>query len=201
MGASSSPLLLLVAIPALVMMVVWYWPMFSVEPSSTQATLSKVDTFLWSRLATVRERDYTYTSGDEFRPIACLHPLELTRRGDVSLIEAPEQAGTHVAVTPLPGDTLYHLAFTIDADELTLLAIHQMYLPGWVVSIDGKDVSRETLESWLATDGRMRVWVPKGRCELRATYDGPGGWRVRNGIILAVLAGAAGVMVVDRRRV
>jgi hypothetical protein len=225
-----APLLLLLAV-VLTASAIWYWPMFSIAPGSTKVTLAKVDALLWSRLATVRDRDYTYTSGDEFRPITCLYPLQLTRRGDVSLIDPPEApspkalspeapplppeahppeahppelartpAPSRITATPLPDHTPYRLAFTIDATEPTLLPIHQMYLPGWVVSIDGKDVSRETLESWLATDGRMRVWVPKGRCELRATYDGPIGWRVRNGIIIAVLTGAVGVMIADRRR-
>ncbi|MCE1170942.1 MAG: hypothetical protein LWW84_06390, partial [Azovibrio sp.] len=92
--------------------------------------------------------------------------------------------------SPEPESTPFRLAYRLDGKEAADLVINQIYLPGWRVFIDGREVPRQTIESKLLKDGRMSVSIDAGRHALIAWYDGPLYAGLRNLLILAVAFGA-----------
>ncbi len=73
------------------------------------------------------------------------------------------------------------------------LLINQFYLPGWKVLVNGKPVpftetpvdSQDSLSWGPGKGGRIRVNFPApGSYDVRAWYDGPLNWRLRNALML-----------------
>lgn len=131
---------------------------------------------LQEEIARRRARDLSswqrYAALDEFRPKS-VHGRPLSPRGTTPLLEV----GREASATPASTSTESHLRYQIDSGGPVEVTLHQSYLPGWRVRIDGRDVPREDLEVRLTEEGWMRVSIPPGRHSLDALYDGPPGWR------------------------
>ena len=91
---------------------------------------------------------------------------------------------------PLPDHNAHRIHYRVRSDVATTATIQQLYLPGWIVRVDGRLLSSKTLEDWLRPDGRMRFPVPAGVMHVvEAHYGGPPGWPLRAGLF------AAGVLI------
>lgn len=157
-----------VVAPALLLLaVLWYRQQFLPQEGSVplQAEIARRrarDLASWQRFAAL----------DEFRPKSVLERPP-SPRGTTPLLEV----GREASATPASTSTESHLRYQIDSDEPVEVTLHQSYLPGWRVRIDGRDVPREVLEVRLTKEGWMRVSLPAGSHNFDALYDGPPGWR------------------------
>ena len=62
----------------------------------------------------------------------------------------------------------------------TAVVIEQLYLPGWEVSLDGRELARTTLDGSLTPEGFVRLaLLQAGTHRLEAAYGGPPGGGVR----------------------
>lgn len=152
-------------IPALV----WYRQQFFPQPGGYS---------LKAEVAAQRAQDLRswqrYANTDEFRPLTAVRG-RMQPRGAEPLVAAT--SGARAAASK--ESTASHLRWRIEAPAAGEAIINQIYLPGWRVYLDEKPVARETLESRLTADGRMRVGFSAGSHELEAYYGGPpgAGWR------------------------
>lgn len=90
-----------------------------------------------------------------------------------------------------PRHTPFMLEYQLSGDATTAITINQLYLPGWVVTVNGNRLEREDIERGLRPDGRMQVALPPGTWRIQAWYDGPPGWRMRDWSLLVLSAMAA----------
>jgi len=89
----------------------------------------------------------------------------------------------------LPRNNKFRIAYRVSTEGSATILINQLYLPGWKVLVDGKEVPRRTLERGLLADGRIQVRLSGGSRIVRAYYGGPPGWWLRDLIMaLGVLA-------------
>ncbi len=125
-----------------------------------------------------------FADANEFLPKTVRKPGALVpRRGDIPIVEALGEA----RVEPLEGNTPYRIRYLVVSPEPVDVRINQLYFPGWRVLVDGRDVGSAALEAKLPDDGRILVALPPAAHRLDAFYDGPPGWRVRDGAIGLVL--------------
>jgi hypothetical protein len=167
----------------------WYRPMFYPRVGSSS---------LAEEVQRQRALDLTtaqrYAAVGEFRPLtATPDPRE---RGAEPLI-----ASAGVPLLPLPQNTPSHMRYRrADTSQTTDATIHQLYLPGWRVVVDGQSVPREVLESGLTTEGDMTVRLQPGARDLEAYYDGPPGWKLRGTLCAIGLAAFLALCVREQRR-
>lgn len=109
-----------------------------------------------------------------------------------ALVEAPADTGW--AVTALEEHGAHRLRFMLSGPAAGWVTINQLYLPGWVVRLNGVEVSDALLRGQMLPDGRMAVAVPPGTHVLEAWYDGPPGGRLRGALMLMALLVAGGVL-------
>jgi len=84
------------------------------------------------------------------------------------------------------------LRYRVQVDSPATLHIDQLYLPGWSVRLDDRDVPTPVLEAQLTPEGTMTLVLEPGRYQLEAGYAGAPGAGLRNRIAgLAALALAA----------
>ncbi len=95
-------------------------------------------------------------------------------------------------VQPVPGSSGFRLDYQLSGTVAVNVTINQIYLPGWMVTLNGLPLSRSELERRLLPDGRMRLVLPPGTWQLQAWYDGPPGWQSRNWLIV-ILCGFAAI--------
>lgn len=83
--------------------------------------------------------------------------------------------------------SLYHIRYRATGKSSSSIIINQLYLPGWVVLVNGVAISSAEIEKNLLPDGRIQLFLPAGQWHIQAWYDGPVGWRTQNGLILSVM--------------
>ena len=179
------------SLPILVLAAAWLWnrPMFFPRDGSSS---------LAEELHRQRALDLTtaqrYAAVGEFRPLTAT-PDPRERRAE------PLVAWSGAPLVPLPQDTPSHMRYRrADTSETTDATIHQLYLPGWRVAIDGRPIPREVLESTLTADGDMTVRMRPGARDLEAYYDGPPGWRLRAVLCALGLAAFLTLCIREQRR-
>jgi hypothetical protein len=116
----------------------------------------------------------TFSDIHEFLPRTASVPREY--RGSRELMEVE-----HGDVSPMEDHSPYHLRFKVRCLTPSKAVIHQFYLPGWRVVVDGHDVPPATLEKTLAEDGRISLSLPAcpDGCVVEAWYAGPPGNGIR----------------------
>jgi hypothetical protein len=186
----------------LVLTLRWYGPMFEYDtPSDEDHAYYSWATLARDRALTTRSVfTYTATGGaavNEFAPKTALRQPLRVPRGDAPLLCVSSPAYAE----PLPDHTAFSIAYRVRAQAPAVALVNQLYLPGWKVLVDGVRVPRGDIERDLTPDGRIQVQVPAGVHEVRASYDGPPGWQVRNLLIaVGVLAYLAHLFVRRRAR-
>jgi hypothetical protein len=96
----------------------------------------------------------------------------------------------------------YRLRYELATPDAVSLVIEQVYLPGWRVRVDGRELPRPELEAGLTPEGFMRVELSGGAQvhRLEAGYEGPPGWQLRDAVIAAVTLGCVvGLLAAGRR--
>lgn len=136
-------------------------------------------------LAHATEKFLTYNGKDEFRPKTTkVRPAK--PRADRPLFE------TGVGTFVFQGTSRHHLRARLITSTDTLVTINQLYLPGWIVTLNGHRLEDSVLRANLLRDGRMQVPVritQPGRPEefsITASYAAPPG--EIGGTLLALLA-------------
>jgi hypothetical protein len=94
-------------------------------------------------------------------------------------------------VSTQPPSSMFRLDYQLSGTVPVNVTINQIYLPGWMVMLNGLPLSLTNLERHLLPDGRIRLAVPPGEWHLQAWYDGPPGWRIRNTVMAALCSLAA----------
>ena len=135
------------------------------------------------RAADVRSTLLTHALKNEFLPQTAPLATTLLPRGKrVPILELSPPA----AAISLAGDDEFLIHRLIQAAAPTRLTINQLFFPGWRVELDGASIAEAELRRTIDSEGRMTAALAAGNHTLRATYDGPPGWRVR---VIAVVLG------------
>jgi len=79
----------------------------------------------------------------------------------------------------LPGtkNSPYHIDYTLSGTTAADIVINQIYLPGWIILVNEKPVSRTYVENNVKPDGRMHLQLQPGHWRIQAWYDAPPGHR------------------------
>jgi len=172
----------------------WYSAQFAEHPVMMDMNVC-VDSFR----ASDQDSLDPMAGANEFLPRTALPAPPTAPRGQAASLVFD---GTGRAL-PLPGNDPYHLRYRVynQGPTKSTATINQLYLPGWVVRVDGRWVSPETLEAWLRPDGRIRVPIGPGEdWVVEAHYDGPPGWLARDALCLGGALSLAAFSVVEARR-
>lgn len=86
-------------------------------------------------------------------------------------------------VQPDPMSSLFRPVFQLKGESPSDIIVNQLYLPGWRVAVNGRQIDPKTLERDLSPDGRIRLVLPAGEWRVEASYDGPPGAGIRLGLI------------------
>ncbi|HMH51177.1 MAG TPA: 6-pyruvoyl-tetrahydropterin synthase-related protein [Candidatus Acidoferrum sp.] len=121
----------------------------------------------------------------EWMPITALGAPPRTSRGEPLL----EVLAGAASIVPGHASSRFRLDYAIDASVASTILVNQLYLPGWRVTVNGRDFSDATLREQVRPDGRIAVITGPGRYRLQAWYDGPPGWRARSVVMLVVIGG------------
>ena len=150
---------------------------FTVNPSTPTANRwGHIGKVLADVFADDARSNNTYAAVNEFLPMTAHLPPEPR---SMPLMEVSE--GT---AQPMSDSTAFTLNYQLDAALPSSVLIRQFYFPGWRVDLDNQTLSRDTLERALTPLGLMTVDVASpGRHSLRAWYEGPPAWAVRNAIV------------------
>jgi hypothetical protein len=136
-----------------------------------------------------RETFEHFVYRDEWTPRSARHRPERPRdlAGPAVRLAGPGR------VRPLPGSSAHRLRVELAVPAPGAAVIEQLYLPGWEVVLDGREIPPEALERSLTPQGFARVELPRaGRYRLEARYRGPPGAGARAlGIALALAVFAA----------
>lgn len=168
----------LLAITLIAIFAGWHNNLFRTREPATAVTRDWIE----GEMAKARLRFETNDLVNAWTPKTALAARPDQPREQLVTLEGPGQ------ITAAPGASAYRLEFDLDLPGAAPAVINQIYFPGWVVRLDGRDIPAAELEAGLTPDGRPEIVLPAGRHRLLAYYDGPPGWRARNGVILAVLA-------------
>ncbi len=132
-----------------------------------------------------RETFEHFVYRDEFTPLAAKRRPDRPRDPDAPAVRL---AGPG-RVRALPGASPHRLRVELAVPAPGAVVIEQLYLPGWEVALDGREIPPEALVRSLTPEGFARVELPRaGRYRLEARYRGPPGARVRAAGMAAVLA-------------
>jgi hypothetical protein len=101
-----------------------------------------------------------------------------------------EFSSGHWSAVPDSGHSPFRLTYRLEGEGPGEVVINQIYLPGWRVLIDGKEVPRKVLEEALLADGRMRLPIRQGNRSLTAWYAGPLHQEARDLLILVLIGGS-----------
>ena len=183
----------LVFVTVLLLAAVWHGDRFAINIRSVG--FSQAD--LADRKAGDRTRFENYAAMNEFLPrsAAGARPERSRGRGPILSSDLP------LNMEPLPDSTAHRIAYRVEAPAPAGIVVNQLYLPGWVVRVDGDPVTREKLESGLLPDGRMTLRVESGEHVVEALYAGPPWAGARNLLAaLVTLAALCGWMRINRIR-
>jgi hypothetical protein len=142
------------------------------------------------------ENFYTYTFENEFMPKTALKQTIAIPRGNTPMLVFNQP----VTVRALEGNSQYRICYQVINKLPTDVMVNQIYIPGWKVRIDGKDIPTSKIEQNLTADGRMFFSIsPIGSHIVNAFYDGPPGWRMCNIVIIFLILGIVTFCGYDER--
>jgi hypothetical protein len=131
-----------------------------------------------------REDFVSFAFRDEFTPRSAQRRPERPRDPDAPAVRLEGRG----RVRSLPGASPHRVRVELKTAAPASAVIEQLYLPGWKVALDGREIPREALERSLTAEGFARVALPgPGRHRLEATYGGPPGAGGRAAGMLAAL--------------
>ena len=148
----------------------WYHNMFKVQEISLKER-KKFPQYTKS----ARFHFITGTSSNELFPRTA--KLIKKARGNAPLLQI---SNLDCEVSTLPGNSKYHLKYSLSAKKPVKIRINQYYFPGWRVIVSGKQISDEILLKNLSDTGLIQFDLPSGTYKVDAYYDGPLGWRFIN---------------------
>lgn len=167
-------------------LVIWSWPQFVMETEDGRWTRVRVENQVQAMVSDAFRWYYkNATSGDEFLPITARMESKPLSRLHFPLVQLPPG----VMGEAMADHSHHRIHYRASALEAWWLTINQYYLPGWRVAINGAEVPPAALESHLTPDGRIRVRIEPGDVEIRAGYEGPVGWRMRNAVVVVLVVG------------
>ena len=126
---------------------------------------------------------YSTLSANEFMPKTVKDYGKLPPRGNNSMMLFKPD----VLYEPIGPPSKYLIHFKAKTDKSSEAAILQYYFPGWKVILNDQEISKNDIVTNLGPYGLIRVMLEPGENEIRAYYDGPPGWHLRNYLIVAVL--------------
>jgi hypothetical protein len=136
-----------------------------------------------------RETFEHFVYRDEFTPLAAKRRPERPRDPDAPAVRLEGEG----RVRSLPGASPQRVRVELHVPAPTAVVIEQLYLPGWKVALDGREIPREALDRSLTPEGFVRLGLTRaGRHRLEASYRGPPGEGARAaGMALALAAFAS----------
>lgn len=150
--------------------------MRQVSPKSQQRqsdSYAAVTQRVESEYKAARSLDLRFANMDEFLPISARsgmpprdsRPLVETRDG--SIVEDKDH-------------TRHHIKVSVNHTQRGIVRIHQLYLDGWKILLDGSVLSLKDMREGVSKEGFIQVVVPQGQHRLEAFYGGPPGhlWRI-----------------------
>jgi hypothetical protein len=158
----------------------YYKEQFAFEPMMNRKASDIVE---WYRADKLNQYA-VFAATNEFLPIYCTALPAGKPRGTSPIIEANP---SHVNVFQYPDSTSFKLHLLAVASQPVWLTVNQLFLSGWKILVNGRSVEGKTLIEDLPADGRIRLYLPEGKHEIVAWYEGPPGWRSRN-IAIAVFS-------------
>jgi hypothetical protein len=141
-----------------------------------------------------RETFEHFAYRDEFTPLAARRRPDRPRDPDAPAVRLEGEG----RVRALPGASPHRVRVELELDSPGAARIEQLYLPGWEVALDGREIPREALERSLTAEGFVRVALPPGRHRLEAAYGGPPGAGARAAGMLAALGFFAALLRAPR---
>ncbi|HKO94669.1 MAG TPA: hypothetical protein VJU61_26120, partial [Polyangiaceae bacterium] len=172
----------------------WQEPQFQLA-----GRIEHADQVVRAEFDTARNHVQRYNGADEFRP-------KTTPRGDPRpLGDSPLLSADHGRLTFAPESTAFAVVAELETNRTTWLSLHQLYLPGWLVTLDGRPIRDEKLRGWLDRRGAMRIRVPvesgvPQRIRIEARYAGPRGQRAAEALALLALVAWCGFAWFERRQ-
>jgi hypothetical protein len=156
----------------------WYSNQFAAIPMFRNFSASNVQWLHDSDAGSLM----SYSGANEFLPRTALRITELGPLGEESRISA--RGGVTISADE---STRHKIKFQTEnvADE-GHVRIGQIYFPGWLVQVDGKQLAPEVLLSNITEHGLIQVPIPRGSHRVEAWYDGPPGWQWR--VLLSLLS-------------
>ena len=134
---------------------------------------------------------------NEFLPATVKNYKSLPPRGDRPIIVFSQ----NVRYERLGPPSAHRIQFRAYAQRPARAVIRQFYFPGWQVEVNGRLIPESELVRNLGPAGLIDITLQPGESIIKAWYDGPPGWQVRNYIIVIILlAAAAAFFVVEKYR-
>jgi hypothetical protein len=135
-----------------------------------------------------RETFAHFAFRDEFTPRAAARRPARPRNFDEPALRLEGEG----SLRALPGTSAHRLQLELSLAAPGAFVLEQLYLPGWVVALDGRALDSELLARSLTPEGFVRVELPRaGTYRLDAFYGGPPGGGVRAAGLVAALAAFA----------
>jgi hypothetical protein len=132
-----------------------------------------------------RESFESFAYRDEFLPLGATRRPERPRDFEAPPVHL-EGAGR---VRALAISSAHRIAVEIEVAGPARVVLEQLWLPGWEVRLDGREISAAELAASLSPEGFARIGLPRaGRHRLEARYGGPPGAGLRAAGIAASLA-------------
>jgi hypothetical protein len=133
-----------------------------------------------------RETFEHFAYRDEFTPRSASRRPKRPRDFELPAVRLEGEG----SVRALPGASAHRLCVELALRTPGAVVIEQLYLPGWEVVLDGRELPDAALARSLTAEGFVRLVLPKAATHrLEAVYRGPPGGGVRiAGVALALAA-------------
>jgi hypothetical protein len=120
---------------------------------------------------------------NEFLPATVKNYKSLPPRGNRPIIFFSQG----VQYERLGALSAHRIQFRAYAERPSRAVILQFYFPGWQVEVNGSLIPESELVRNLGPAGLIDITLEPGESIIKASYDGPPGWKVRNYIIVIIL--------------